>query len=44
LTGVDPEGADLRQGTRTARLRFRQPESRSGRRTGRAGAPGATGA
>jgi hypothetical protein len=27
LTGVDPEGADLRQGTRTARLRFRQPES-----------------
>jgi hypothetical protein len=25
LTGVDPEGADLRRGARTARLTFRQP-------------------
>jgi hypothetical protein len=27
LTGVDPEGADLRHGARTARLTFRQPVS-----------------
>ena len=40
LTGLDPDGCDLRQGAETARLGFESAGSRCGSCPGRAGAPG----